>query len=204
MSVYEQWILPHVLDLVMRNKEVARYRARMVPRARGVVLEVGIGSGLNLGFYGPQVQQLYGIDPAEALVRMARSRARVTPFPVEFLTRSAESIAIGDRAVDSVVTTFTLCTIPDPLAALREMRRVLKPEGELLFAEHGLAPEAPVRRWQHRCNPLWKRIAGGCNLDRQMDDLIRTAGFDIAELTTEYARGPRLTSYVYAGLARPA
>lgn len=204
MNLYDRWILPPLLDLVMRNKEVTRYRARVVPQARGIVLEVGIGSGLNLRFYGPQVQQLYALDPSAQLLRMARRKASVSPLAVQFLPCSGESIPIDDHSVDTVVTTFTLCTIPDPLGALREMRRVLKPAGLLLFAEHGLAPDASVRRWQHRCNPLWNRIAGGCNLDRSMDKLIGAAGFHISELTTEYAKGPRPLSYIYAGSARPA
>ena len=204
MNLYDNWILPRLLDLVMRNKEVTRYRSRVVPQARGIVLEVGIGSGLNLRFYGPQVARLYAVDPSEALLRMARRRARACPYPVEFFARSGEAIALDDQCVDTVVTTFTLCTIPNPLAALREMRRVLKPAGQLLFAEHGLAPDLSVRRWQHRCNPLWNRIAGGCNLDRKMDEMIGAAGFRIAELTTEYAKGPRPMSYIYAGSARPA
>ena len=125
------------------------------------------------------------------------------PFPVAFFARSVEAIPIDDHCVNTVVTTFTLCTIADPLAALREMRRVLRPTGRLLFAEHGLAPDRSVQRWQHRCNPVWKRIAGGCNLDRKMDGLIGTAGFHIAELTVEYAKGARPLGYIYAGSARP-
>ncbi|MGP1680085.1 MAG: class I SAM-dependent methyltransferase [Burkholderiales bacterium] len=203
MSLYDSWILPRVLDLVMRNKEVTRYRSRLVPGAGGVVLEVGIGSGLNLPFYGPQVERVYAIDPSENLLRMARKRARSVSFPVKFFARSGEAIPIEDNSVDTVVTTFTLCTIADPLAALREMRRVLSPTGRLLFAEHGFAPDPAVQRWQHHCNPLWKRIAGGCNLDRKMDELIGTAGFRFTELTVEYAKGPRPLSYIYAGSARP-
>jgi len=204
MSPYDRWILPWLLDFVMRNKEVTRYRSRLVPAARGVVLEMGIGSGLNLPFYGAQVERVYAVDPSAELLRLARRRARSVPFPVEFFARPGESIPIEDDSVDSVVTTFTLCTIADPFAALREMRRVLRPTGWLLFAEHGLAPDASVRRWQHRCNPLWNRIAGGCNLDRKMDELISSAGFRIAELTAEYAKGPRPLSYIYAGSARRA
>lgn len=204
MSLYDRWILPRVLDAVMRNKEVTRYRSGLVPRARGLVLEVGIGSGLNLPFYGAQVERVYGIDPSENLLRMARKRARSVRFPVEFFARSGETIPIEDHFVDTVLTTFTLCTIADPIAALREMRRVLKPAGQLLFAEHGFAPDRSVQRWQHRCNPLWTRIAGGCNLNRKMDELISSAGFDIAELVATYAKGPRPLSYIYAGSARPA
>lgn len=204
MSLYDRWILPRVLDVVMRNKEVTRYRSGLVPGARGVVLEMGIGSGLNFPYYGPQVQRLYAIDPSEDLLRMARKRARSVRFPVEFFARSGEAIPIEDHKVDTVLTTFTLCTIADPVAALREMHRVLSPTGRLLFAEHGFAPDPSVQRWQHRCNPLWTRIAGGCNLDRKMDELISSAGFHITELTAKYANGPRPLSYIYSGSARPA
>lgn len=204
MSLYDSWILPGMLDIVMRNKAVTRYRSALVPQARGVVLEIGIGSGLNLPFYGPQVQRLYAIDPSENLLRMARRRARPMRFPVEFFARPGEALPLADHCVDTVVTTFTLCTVSDPFAALREMLRVLKPAGRLLFAEHGFAPDRSVQRWQHRCNPLWTRLAGGCNLNRKMDELIHSAGFDITELTAKYAKGPRPLSYIYAGCARPA
>lgn len=204
MNFYERCILPRLLDLAMRNKEATRFRARLVPQARGATLEVGIGSGLNLPFYGEQIERLVGVDPSEALLRMAKRRARATTIPIEFIARSGEALPLADASVDTAVFTFTLCTIPDPLKALREARRVLKPSGELLFAEHGLAPDEGVRRWQRRLNPLWRRVAGGCNLDRRIDELIGAAGFRFAALETEYAKGPRPMSYVYIGRARPA
>ncbi|GIX26893.1 class I SAM-dependent methyltransferase [Pelomicrobium sp.] len=203
MSFYDKWILPRLTDLAMRNKEATRYRAQLLPQARGVTLEVGVGSGLNLPFYGPQVDRLYAVDPSEELLRMAEKKVRGAPFPVELLARSAEEIPIDDRSIDTVVTTWSLCSIPNPLKALAEMRRVLKPGGVLLFAEHGLAPEASVQRWQRRLNPLWNKLAGGCNLDRKMDELVRGAGFRILELATEYAKGPRPMSYIYFGRAAP-
>lgn len=202
MSFYDHWVLPSLLDLVMRNREITRYRSEIVPRARGCVLEVGVGSGLNLPFYGAQVKHLYAVDPSEQLLRLARKRARSVKFPVEFFARSGEEIPLQDRSMDTVLITFSLCTIPDPLAALREMRRVLKPGGLLLFAEHGLAADVSVRRWQNRCNPFWKRIAGGCNLNRKMDELVESARFQIEDLTVQYARGPRPLSYIYVGSAR--
>lgn len=204
MGFYDKWILPRLIDLSMRHKEATRYRAKIVPEARGTILEIGIGSGLNLPFYGASVEKLYGLDPSEELLRMARKKARNVHFPVEFFNQSGTEIPLDERSVDTVVTTWTLCTIPDPIEALREMRRVLKPDGALIFAEHGLAPEPGVQRWQRRLNPLWNRIGGGCNLDRKMDALISTAGFAITELVTEYARGPRPLSYIYCGNARPA
>ena len=203
MSFYDRWILPYLIDLGLRNKEATRYRARIIPEARGTILEIGIGSGLNLPFYGASVEKLYGLDPSEELLSMARKKARNVPFAVEFLNQSGTEIPLDGRCVDTVVTTWTLCTIPDPIKALQEMKRVLKPEGVLIFAEHGLAPEATVQRWQRRLNPLWNRIGGGCNLDRKIDALIAAAGFAITDLTTEYAKGPRPLSYIYCGRARP-
>ena len=203
LNCYDKWIIPSLLDFFMGNREMTRYRSRLVPRARGVVLEVGVGSGLNLPFYGAQVQRLYAVDPSEQLLRRARERARSVKFPVEFFARSGDAVPLQDHSMDTVLITFSLCTIPDPLAALREMQRVLKPGGLLLFAEHGLASDVSVRRWQNRINPFWKRIAGGCNLNRKMDELISSANFRIEELTVEYARGPRPLSYIYIGSARP-
>lgn len=204
MKIYDDYILPRLIDLCMRNEEATRYRSRIVPEARGKVLEIGIGSGLNLPFYREGVERLYGVDPSEALLALARKKAHATHCPVEFLECSAESIPLADCSVDTVVMTFTLCSIPDPGRALREMRRVLKPQGVLLFAEHGLAPETGVQRWQRRLTPLWRRIGGGCHLDRKMDALIGEAGFSMAQLVTEYARGPRPMAYIYCGRALPA
>lgn len=204
MGVYEKWILPRLVDVTMRNKEAMRYRSQIVPQARGTVLEIGVGSGLNLPFYGHGVEQLYGLDPSEALLAMARKKSRAIAFPVDFLAHTGEEIPMDDRCIDTVVMTWTLCTIPDPAKALREMRRVLKPGGMLLFAEHGLAPETRVQGWQQFLNPLWSRITGGCNLNRKMDQLIQASGFQIVDLKKEYAKGPRAFSYIYSGHAQPA
>ncbi len=204
MSLYKRWVLPRLLDLTMRNKEATRFRTQIVPAARGATLEVGVGSGLNLRFYGDRVERLVAVDPSEELLRMARRRARGVAFPIEFLARPGEELPLEDASIDTVVLTFALCTIPEPAKALREMRRVLKPGGELLFAEHGLAPDPAVRRWQERLNPLWRRVAGGCNLDRRIDELIGAAGFRLTGLATEYAKGPRPMSYVYVGRAARA
>jgi ubiquinone/menaquinone biosynthesis C-methylase UbiE len=205
MHLYRDWICPRMQDLAMRAPEAGKYRSRIVPRARGRVLEVGIGSGLNLPWYGPAVQSVCGLDPSAELVRITARRARKAGLEVELLERSAEQIPLDDQFVDSIVMTWTLCSIPNPMQALSEMRRVLKPDGELLFVEHGLAPDANVRAWQHRLNPVWNRIAGGCNLDRKMGELIAAAGFHLAELDTGYARGPKFGrpwSYMYSGCAR--
>lgn len=203
MNLYENWILPPLLDLVMRVGEVTRYRQAVVPQASGTVLEVGVGSGLNLKFYGTHVRRLYALDPSSALLRMAQRKIRGNGTPTHLLAAAAESIPIEDTSIDTVIMTFTLCTIADPAKALHEMRRVLKPGGRLVFAEHGLAPDPSVQRWQHRCNAVWNRIAGGCNLDRRIDALITASGFEIRELTTEYSKAPRMLGYVYAGVAVP-
>jgi len=204
MSFYDNWILPRLIDFGMRTRETRRYRSQVVPQARGVVLEIGVGSGLNLPLYSTGVEHVYALDPSEDLLKMARKKARAAGMPVEFLSHSAEEIPLDDASVDTVVMTWTLCSIPDPARALAEMRRVLRPHGSLLFAEHGLAPDDAVRRWQNRLNPLWGRFTGGCNLNRKMDELIRTAGFTITDIETEYAKGPRPMSYVYSGRAKPS
>lgn len=204
MGIYERWLLPRLVDLVMRNEEATRFRLRTIPAARGRVLEIGSGSGLNLPFYGAAVTRLYALDPSRPLLDMAGRKRPPAGFPVIFLERSAEEIPLESHSIDTVVTTWTLCTLPDPEKALHETRRVLKPQGTLLFAEHGLAPDPGVDRWQRRINPLWLRVAGGCNLDRRIDHLIREAGFEILELENEYAKGPRPFSYTYRGRARPA
>jgi ubiquinone/menaquinone biosynthesis C-methylase UbiE len=205
VRLYQRYILPRLLDLAMRNSEIARYRARLVPRAAGAVVEIGIGSGLNLPFYGARVERLSGVDPSNELLAMTRRKVSGSSFPVDLIARGAESLPLEDRSADCAVTTFSLCTIPEPMAALAELRRVLRPGGSLIFAEHGLAPDAAVERWQHRLNPCWTRIAGGCNLDRRIDVLLATAGFEISEITREYARGPKPLAFVYSGVAhRPA
>ncbi len=203
MNIYDRWVFPPFLDLVMRQRQLAKYRHEAVAAASGRVLEVGVGSGLNFSLYGKQVDVVFGIDPSPRLLAIARRRAAAAGVRADLLLGSATAIPLADNSVDTVVMTWTLCSIPDPLAALREMRRVLKPGGRLLFVEHGLSPEPGVARWQHRLTPVWRNIAGGCHLDRKMDDLIRSAGFDLTDLRTDYARGPRTMTYMYHGCARP-
>lgn len=201
MSIYERWVLPPLLDLVMRQRQIQKYRRELIPAARGRVLEIGIGSGLNLPLYAAGVNTVVGLDPSERLLSMARRRAAQADVPVDLMQGSASAIPLDNDSVDMLVMTWTLCSIPDPIAALREMRRVLKPGGALLFVEHGLSPEPGVARWQHRLTPVWRHISGGCHLDRKVDDLIRAGGFEVAELKTEYARGPRPMTYMYEGRA---
>lgn len=201
MNIYEKYVLPRLTDLVMRNKTDMAERAKLIPLARGIVLEIGIGSGLNLPFYNPKVEKLYGVDPSLELRKIGRRRSRDTPFPIEFLLSSAESIPVGDRVVDTVVSTWTVCTIPNVTAALAEMKRVLKPEGQFLFIEHGWAPDPDTQVWQNRLTPAWKRVAGGCHMNRKIDALITDAGFRLVELETGYASGPKPLAYLYKGLA---
>jgi SAM-dependent methyltransferase len=202
MSFYAKYVLPRMIDLAMRNKETARLRAAWIPQARGEVLEVGIGSGLNLPFYSSQVQRVSGVDPSIELQRIARRRMVTGSFNVEFLLQSAEEeLPLPDASIDTAVLTWTLCSIPDPSKALREIKRVLKPKGQLIFLEHGLAPDARVVVWQDRLNPIWKRIGGGCNLNRKIDEIITAAGFQIPELTNCYLPGPRPLTYTYQGIA---
>ncbi len=201
MNLYERLILPPLLDMWMRQPEIEEYRGELIPAARGRVLEVGVGSGLNFPHYGADVTTVVGLDPSMRLLSMARRRADQAGAPVELMQGSATAIPLGDDSVDTLVMTWTLCSIPDPLAALREMRRVLKLGGALLFVEHGLSPEPAVARWKHWLTPVWRHIAGGCHLDRKVDDLLRDAGFEIAELKTAYADGPRPMTYMYQGRA---
>ena len=203
MNLYERYVLPRLIDLAMRNKAATAERARLIPLAAGIVLEVGIGSGLNLPFYGSAVERLHGVDPRPELWALARGRLEGISFPIEFVEASAEHIPMGDRTVDTVVTTWTLCSIPNARLALLEMQRVLKPEGRLLFVEHGLAPDPRVVAWQDRLNPVWRRVAGGCNLNRKIDRLILDAGFQLTENEQGYGTGLRLVSYLYRGVARP-
>ena len=204
MGLYERFLLPPILNFVMKNKEMMRQRQQLVPEAEGRVLEVGIGSGLNLPFYGPKVERLWGVDPSLELQRYARKRMEGRPFPIELLAHPAEEIPLESHSVDTVVSTWTLCTIPDVHRALGELRRVLKPEGRLLFIEHGRSPEPRVERLQDRLTPAWKRIGGGCHLNRKVDALLEEGGFRIERLETFYLHGPRPMSYTYRGSARPA
>ncbi|HZU87936.1 MAG TPA: class I SAM-dependent methyltransferase [Stellaceae bacterium] len=202
MGFYATCILPHLLDLAMRQEVLAPYRRQAVAEAAGAVLEIGVGSGLNLPLYGGAARRICAIDPSPELLRMARKRAAGARLPVRLVCASAEALPFRAGAFATVVSTWTLCTIPDPRKALREMRRVLMPEGRLVFVEHGLAAQAGVARWQRRLTPLWKHLAGGCRLDRRIDELIGAAGFRIGAIETGYIAGPKLMTFLYRGWAR--
>jgi ubiquinone/menaquinone biosynthesis C-methylase UbiE len=203
MSFYQRHVLPHLLHLAMNQTQLVPFRERVIGAAEGRVLEIGIGSALNLPFYGPNVRSVIGLEPSPELLRMAQGRAAAAPVPVELLEASAEAVPLDTASIDTVVTTWTLCTIPDAHKALAEMRRVLKPGGSLLFVEHGRAPEPGVARWQDRLDPLWRRVAGGCHLNRQIDELISGSGFRIDRLANARVPGPRTHTFLYEGRARP-
>jgi SAM-dependent methyltransferase len=195
MGIYRRHILPTLINVSMRNKELTARRTEIVPQARGHVLEVGIGSGLNLPFYGAEVTALDGVDASPELLHQARGRAKTVRFPVRLHETSAEHLAFQDGTFDTAVMTWTLCSIADPDKALHELRRVLKRSGRLLFVEHGWSPEPAVARWQRRLEPGWRRISGGCHLTRKVDELIRAAGFQLDRVATGYLRGPRVFAW---------
>ena len=203
MSFYQRHIEPGLVSFACGLKPIARQRAKIVPRAHGVVLEVGFGAGHNLPFYAPErVEKLYALEPSEGMRRRARGRLAKTPLDVEILDLPGEKIPLAGESVDSVLITYTLCTIPDVAAALGEMRRVLKPGGEMFFCEHGRAPDPGVARWQDRLNGVWGAVAGGCNLNRDVPGLLRESGFAISGLEEMYLPGtPKFAGYNYWGTA---
>ena len=203
MGFYQTRILPPVIHLLMRQKQLAPYRARTVSGAEGRVLEIGIGSELDVPFYSAGVREIVGLDPSPALLTMAREATRSVASSVRLIEGTAEAIPLESESVDTVVSTWTMCSIPDVVRALGEMRRVLRPGGCLLFAEHGRAPEAGVRWWQDRLTPLWKRLGGGCHLNRAIGSLIECSGFRIDQLENSYLPGPKPLTFIYEGRARP-
>lgn len=204
MSLYGKYLLPRLIDFSCGLKPAMRQRAKVIPGARGRVLEIGFGSGLNLPYYDARrVSRLHALDPSPELLRLAESRIAESKLAVECLEAGAESVPLADCSVDTVVITYTLCTLPDVAGALAEARRVLRPGGELLFCEHGVAPDPGVRRWQDRLNPAWRRLAGGCNLNRDAPALLAGAGFEIARLETMYLPGWRPASFNVWGVAVP-
>jgi ubiquinone/menaquinone biosynthesis C-methylase UbiE len=203
MGFYNDFILPRLINLAMRNKELRPFRERVIGAAEGRVLEIGVGSGMNLPFYRSPVREVLALEPAPRLVSMAKRAPRAAGMPVNFFEASAEAIPLDEHSVDTVITTWTLCSIPQAAVALAEMRRVLRPGGKLLFAEHGQAPDATVRRWQDRLTPAWRYIGGGCHLNRPIRSMIQAAGFRIDRIETGYIPGPKPMTFMYEGSARP-
>jgi ubiquinone/menaquinone biosynthesis C-methylase UbiE len=199
---YERHVLPWLVDLACSVRPVRRQRRKVVPLAKGRVLEIGIGTGLNLEHYDKaRIERLVGLDPGLEMHPQARLRSRRAAIEVELVGLSAERIPYDDGSFDTVLVTYSLCTIGDPLSALKEMRRVLRPGGRLIFCEHGRAPDARVRRWQERLTPLWSTLAGGCHLDRDIPRLLAQAGFRSDDMQQMYLPGPRPLTYNYWGTA---
>ena len=203
MGFYENHILPRIIDSACSTKPILKQREKIVPQAKGRVLEVGMGSAINLPFYNADnVEMVWGLEPSEGMRLKAAPRLSQSAFPVEWLGLPGEEIPLDDNAADTVLLTFTLCTIPDFAKALEQMRRVLKPGGKLLFSEHGSAPDEDVRKWQDRVNPVWKIFAGGCNINRDVPRLLKESGFKIESLETMYLPGtPRVAAFQYWGVA---
>lgn len=201
-SWYDRRVLPYLLDFACGVKDVSRQREKVVPCAEGTVLEIGIGTGLNMAYYDKsKVTKVIGLDPALEMHRLAKKRIADAGLDVELIGLSAEKIPLEDESLDTILVTFTLCSIPDPAAALNEMNRVLKPSGKLIFCEHGRAPDESVRRWQEKLTPIWKRFAGGCHLNRDIPALLDAAGFRTDDLETAYLGGPRPMTFNYWGQA---
>ena len=202
MGFYDRRILPWLIDTAMRQAALDGYRRRVAAEATGRVLEIGMGSGLNLRHYGAAVTEIIGVEPSPAL--LAKARAARTPGgrTATMIEGSAEALPLDAASVDTVVTTWTLCSIPNVSRALDEARRVLRASGQLLFVEHGLSPDPGVVRWQHRLTPIWKRCAGGCHLNRPIEHLVKEAGFRIERIETGYMEGPRALTFMYEGRAR--
>ena len=204
MSFYNKYILPKVLNCACASKPINYQRDKIVPLAEGVVLDIGIGSGLNIPFYNKtKIKQLYGLDPSKELLDIAKSVAKKENLEIEFLECGAESIPLPDKSIDTVLITYTMCTISDVALSNSEIIRVLKDDGKLLFCEHGLAPDKNIAKWQKRINPLWSKIAGGCNLNRDIPNLISSSGFKISNMEEMYLPStPKFAGYNYWGVAK--
>jgi ubiquinone/menaquinone biosynthesis C-methylase UbiE len=202
MGLYARYLLPRLTHLAMSHAQLRPYRERVISGATGRVLEIGIGSGLNLPLYGNAVEVVVGIDISPEMLAMAeRAVATAKPSVIRLLEGTAERLPVDDRSFDTVVVTWALCSIPDPIGALAEARRVLRPGGSLRFVEHGRSPDPSVAKWQDRLTPLWTRCSGGCHLNRKADDLLRATGFRLTTLATGYARGPRPMAFMFEGQA---
>ena len=202
MGIYRKYIIPRATHFLCGLKPAMRQREKVVPLACGRVLEIGIGTGLNLPYYDPdRIQHLWGLDPSREMWALARGNRDRVDFDVEFIEGTAASIPLDAGSVDTVLITYTLCSIPECRPALEETRRVLKRDGQLVFCEHGAAPDESTRRWQERLNPLWKRLAGGCNLNRPIPALLEQGGFRIRNLETMYLPGWRPATFNYWGTA---
>ena len=204
MSLYDKYILPKVLNCTCGSKPISIQRKKVVPLAKGKILDIGIGSGLNIPFYDlSKIDKIYGLDPSSELIKIAKKMAVKKNISIEFLLCGAEDIPLPNNSIDTVLITYSMCTIPEVLKANYEMLRVLKPDGRLIFCEHGLAPDKSVAKWQKRINPVWGKIAGGCNLDRDIPNLISSSGFKILSIEEMYLPStPKFAGYNYWGIAQ--
>jgi len=204
MSFYEERVLPHLINWACSTKPQRKQREKFVHLAKGDVLEIGFGTGLNLPYYDrDNIRKIFGLEPSEGMRRKAQPNVIESGLDVEFIDLPGEQIPLEADSVDTVLVTYTLCTIPDALTALEGMRRVLKPGGTLLYCEHGIAPDDDVQRWQQRLNPGWRKLAGGCNMNRDIVSLIEGSGFEITNDERMYIPGPRILNYNYWGSAKP-
>ena len=202
MSWYEEKVLPRLVNFACSSKPAHKQREKIVPRASGDVLEIGFGSGLNLAHYDQhKVRRIWGLEPSEGMRKLAEEPIAASELDVELIDLPGEEIPLEDNSVDTVLITFTLCTIPEVATALDGMRRVLKPGGQLLFSEHGKAPDANVVKWQERMNPVWKKFSGGCNMNRDIPALLDAAGLEIQDDNRMYVPGLKSLSYMYWGAA---
>ena len=203
MSLYEKYVLPKFLNCACGSKPISYQRKKVVPMAEGKVLEIGIGSGLNLPFYDKsKLDELWGLDPSEGLSEIAKQVADEEAMEVNFISAGAEEIPLPDNHFDSVLVTYTMCTIPEVDRANKEIQRVLKSNGKMIFCEHGLAPDKNIKKWQNRINPFWKKLAGGCNINRNIPSVIQESGFDIIDLEEMYLPStPKIAGYNYWGYA---
>lgn len=201
MGFYDDQVVPRVIDVVLGSKRMGKLRVRAMEGLSGTVVELGFGSGTNVPWYPAEVERVLAVDPATVGRKLARKRLTASSVPVEFVGLDGASLPIDDASVDNVLSTWTLCTIPDVASALGEARRVLKPGGRLFFLEHGLSPDPKVAGRQHKWNHLQKRIAGGCNMDRDIASLVRDSGLELDEVSNFEIPGPKALSYMYAGRA---
>jgi ubiquinone/menaquinone biosynthesis C-methylase UbiE len=201
MGWYEAQVLPRIVDLALRGADFSRVRARVAAGLDGRVLEIGFGSGLNVPHYPSALTQVLAVDPAKTGRKLAAERIRASGVPIEFAGLDAGNLPADDASVDHVLSTWTLCTVPDPGRALTEIRRVLRPGGSLQFAEHGLAPDPKVAMRQRQLTPIQRRVFCGCHLNRPIDKLITFAGLELTRLDTYYMPGPRAFGYTFEGIA---
>jgi ubiquinone/menaquinone biosynthesis C-methylase UbiE len=202
MGIYSRFVMPKLVHFTCGQKPAMKQREKIIPLAQGRVLEIGIGSGLNIPYYdAAKVDHLWGIDPSTEMWAIARKNAAEHHLDAEFMESGAESIPLDNNVADTVVMTYTMCTIPQVGSALDEIRRVLKPGGKLLFCEHGQAPDKSVRQWQERMNPIWNVLGGGCNLNRPIPSLLEESGFRSSDMQTMYIPGWKPACFNYWGSA---